>query len=71
MVRNTPEYFANRLVGTMKGIGTKDLDLIRIMVMRSEVDLSAINDAFFQVLFLYNKSPLRTCVSRFDSHIFS
>ena len=35
--RNRPEYFADKLQNAMKGAGTKDSTLIRIIVSRSEV----------------------------------
>ena len=35
--RNAPEYFADRLWKSMKGVGTNDSLLIRIVVSRSEV----------------------------------
>lgn len=34
-----PKYFAERLVWCMKGLGTHDSDLIRVIVSRSEVCL--------------------------------
>ena len=36
-VRNRPEYFADRLRSAMKGMGTKDSKLIRVVASRSEV----------------------------------
>jgi len=41
-VRNSSAFFAERLHESMKGVGTKDKDLIRIMVSRSEVDMDEI-----------------------------
>ena len=38
-VRNRPEFFADKLYKSMKGIGTDDATLIRIIVTRSEVRL--------------------------------
>uniref|UniRef100_A0A0K0G2X0 Annexin n=1 Tax=Strongyloides venezuelensis TaxID=75913 RepID=A0A0K0G2X0_STRVS len=39
VARNTPEYFATVLYDAIKGCGTKDKDLIRVIVSRSEIDL--------------------------------
>eukprot|EP00795_Rhopilema_esculentum_P005309 gene5309-477_t len=44
--RNAPEYFADRLWKSMKGAGTDDSTLIRVVVSRSEVDLVEIKQAF-------------------------
>ncbi|XP_054984148.1 annexin A6 isoform X2 [Sorex araneus] len=45
-VRSTPEYFAERLFKAMKGLGTRDNTLIRIMVTRSELDMMDIREIF-------------------------
>jgi len=41
-----PTYFAERLYKSMKGAGTNDKMLIRVMVSRSEVDLGEVKQAF-------------------------
>lgn len=48
-VRNRPGYFAELLYNSMKGFGTRDTDLIRIIVTRSEVDLADIRNAYQQM----------------------
>lgn len=45
-VRSKPRYFAKRLYKSMKGAGTDDRTLIRVMVSRSEEDLQYIKDQF-------------------------
>ncbi|XP_052498829.1 annexin A6 isoform X2 [Budorcas taxicolor] len=45
-VRSTAEYFAERLFKAMKGLGTRDNTLIRIMVSRSELDMLDIREIF-------------------------
>lgn len=46
--RNPAEYFADRLWKSMKGVGTDDATLVRIVVSRSEIDLVEIKAAFLQ-----------------------
>ncbi|XP_041032107.1 annexin A4-like [Carcharodon carcharias] len=45
-LRNTPAFFAERLYKSMKGLGTDDRTLIRIMVSRCEVDMLDIRAEF-------------------------
>uniref|UniRef100_A0A674IRA0 Annexin A9 n=1 Tax=Terrapene triunguis TaxID=2587831 RepID=A0A674IRA0_9SAUR len=44
--RNTPRYFAEKLHNAMKGPGTDDKVLIRILISRSETDLLSIRSEF-------------------------
>ncbi|XP_073944304.1 annexin B9-like isoform X1 [Choristoneura fumiferana] len=46
VVRNKPLFFAERLHKSMKGMGTNDRQLIRVMVTRCELDLGDISDMF-------------------------
>uniref|UniRef100_A0A8C3KLU7 Annexin n=1 Tax=Calidris pygmaea TaxID=425635 RepID=A0A8C3KLU7_9CHAR len=52
-LRNKPAYFAERLYKSMKGLGTDDNTLIRVMVSRSEIDMLHIRREF---LTMYGKS---------------
>ncbi|KAG1950614.1 annexin A11a isoform X2 [Pimephales promelas] len=58
-IKNTPAYFAERLYKAMKGAGTKDRTLTRIMVTRSEVDMLDIRQEYAK---MYGKS-LYTAIS--------
>ncbi|XP_036764163.1 annexin A4 isoform X2 [Manis pentadactyla] len=45
-MRNKSAYFAERLYKSMKGLGTNDDTLIRVMVSRAEIDMLDIRDNF-------------------------
>ncbi|XP_067936077.1 annexin-B12-like isoform X2 [Watersipora subatra] len=45
-IRCRPMYLAERLQQSMKGLGTNDKDLIRIIVSRSEIDMVQIKECF-------------------------
>ncbi|CAL8091839.1 unnamed protein product [Calicophoron daubneyi] len=45
-IKNKPKYFADQLMESMKGAGTKDTALIRIVVTRCEVDMGKIKEEF-------------------------
>ncbi|KAL5016683.1 hypothetical protein ScPMuIL_006272 [Solemya velum] len=46
LARSRPEYFAKRLYYSMKGAGTTDSTLIRVIVSRCEIDMCEIKQAF-------------------------
>lgn len=50
---NRQVYFAKRLNKAMKGLGTNDLALVRLVVSRCEIDMVEIKD---QYRALYGKS---------------
>ena len=43
---NAPAYFANRIRESVKGLGTNDSRLVRVIVSRSEIDLGLIKEAY-------------------------
>ncbi|XP_014912364.1 annexin A4 [Poecilia latipinna] len=45
-IKNKPAFFAERLYKSMKGLGTTDSVLIRIMVARAEIDMLDIKSQF-------------------------
>ncbi|KAM3925690.1 annexin A4 [Leptodactylus fuscus] len=51
--RSKPAYFAERLYKSMKGLGTDDSTLIRVMVSRCEIDMLEIRSEFKK---MYGKS---------------
>ena len=53
---NPSEYFATRVNYAVKGLGTKDTLLIRILVTRSEIDLPQIKEAYKR---LYKKDLVK------------
>ncbi len=48
MIRDKPGYFAQKMQKAMKGLGTDDQALVRIVVTRSECDMVQIKKAFEQ-----------------------
>ena len=46
---NTPEWFATRVRNALEGHGTKDKQLIRIIVSRAEIDLREIKQAYYNL----------------------
>ncbi|XP_064164342.1 annexin A4-like [Anguilla rostrata] len=48
-IRNKPAFFAERLYKSMKGLGTTDSVLIRIMVARAEIDMLDIKAEFLKM----------------------
>ena len=53
---NPSEYFATRVNNALKGLGTKDTLLIRILVTRHEYDMPQIKEAYKR---LYNKDMVK------------
>ncbi|KAA3681186.1 annexin A7/11 [Paragonimus westermani] len=47
-IRNKQKYFAYQLMKSMKGLGTKDRTLIRIVVSRCEIDMALIKKEFLK-----------------------
>ncbi|KAL6472571.1 hypothetical protein MHYP_G00187590 [Metynnis hypsauchen] len=47
-IKSKPGFFAERLYKSMKGLGTTDSILIRVMVSRSEIDMEDIKNEFLK-----------------------
>ncbi|XP_050234224.1 annexin D5 [Mercurialis annua] len=62
---NPAKYFATVLRKAMKGIGTKDTTLIRIVVTRAEVDMQKIKEEYHKK---YKKSLIDAVHSETSSH---
>ena len=45
-ILSPPEYFAKILYGSMKGLGTRDTTLIRVLISRDEIDMPQIKQYF-------------------------
>ena len=54
-VINAPEFFATKIHESVSGAGTKDAQLIRIIVSRAEIDMDQIKTAYYR---LYNRDML-------------
>lgn len=52
---NPAEYFAKKVHDSIKGLGTNDNNLIRIMVTRFEIDMPLINEIYKK---LYDESMI-------------
>ncbi|XP_035229854.1 annexin A7-like, partial [Stegodyphus dumicola] len=48
-IKNRNRYFAKQLKECLKGLGTDDSALVRILVSRSEIDLEDIKEAYIQM----------------------
>ncbi|RUS89811.1 hypothetical protein EGW08_002423 [Elysia chlorotica] len=48
-IRSRPMFFAEKLRDSMKGLGTDERTLIRIIVSRSEIDMVQIKECFLQL----------------------
>lgn len=49
IIRKPAQYFAETLLRVMKGVGTDDAELVRIVVWRSEIDLEEIKGHFSEL----------------------
>lgn len=57
-------FFASRLFNAVKGMGTDDNTLIRVIVSRSEIDLGEIKQEFER---MYDRTLLSAVKVSFDS----
>jgi len=49
VAKDTPAFFAEKLHGSMAGLGTRDHSLIRLVVSRSEIDLLTIMQTYHRL----------------------
>ncbi|XP_060082008.1 annexin A4-like [Ylistrum balloti] len=63
IAENKPLFFAKRLDNAMRGIGTSDDDLIRLIVSRSEVDMEEIRTAYYYMQPEDDRRTLREAVA--------
>ncbi|TKR65179.1 hypothetical protein L596_025622 [Steinernema carpocapsae] len=59
-IQNRPRYFAFQINKAVKGFGTRDHDLIRVIVSRSEIDLSIIKNEYER----FFKEPLVDVITK-------
>uniref|UniRef100_A0A914CKL5 Annexin n=1 Tax=Acrobeloides nanus TaxID=290746 RepID=A0A914CKL5_9BILA len=45
-IKNRPAYFAELIYNSLKGFGTRDTDLIRVIVSRADIDLRSIRTEY-------------------------
>lgn len=69
-VRNTPAYFATKLYKSMKGLGTDDATLIRVVVTRCEIDMIDIKQEFQRQYQKTLASFIKVCIIQWDWIVF-
>lgn len=64
-VRNRPQYFAKRIHQAVNGAGTKDKELVRLVVSRAELDLGDVKREYLK---LFNKPLADVLKSELSGH---
>ncbi|KAF8358894.1 nex-1 [Pristionchus pacificus] len=67
---NKQKFFAEQLHASMKGFGTRENDLVRVIVARSEVDLNLIREEFLHADFNKGKKTLEDTIKGDTSGVF-